>query len=318
MVSYREEEKKERERQRARRLAEAERMAAGGWGDWSECTQIRRSGPGLLEFRNSTPAAMLVGLGLVVAAAEMAFWGLFLPYRGAAAGILAAAAGVAVFLIGRGTAIDGTRRKVRRWWGWVPKPLFSSEQSASVFDRLEISKKLGMRPWEAGVGRTVRYPLQLVKPDGRRLLLKLCPSLGEARELAEEISRLSGLPARDASGEPTGRKRQSAEKPPEPAVPSTAEETWVREHIVELAESQFPDNRGLDWIIHGLSHRGDLILVEVEPVPDEVGYPRFQLAVAGGRDGEAEVVGVYCLEGGELTLLSSSRGWRKKLPRRLQ
>ena len=180
------------ERRRRRAQAEAKRIESGGWDNGDNFTQIRRPGHGLMEFRSIIPRCLLAGIGLVLAALDMAFLGIILPRLGLPAGILTATVGIGVFLIGRGAVIDSTRRSIRRWWGWVYKPLFWSEQDLSTFEKLEITTKLG-------VDRTVRYPLWLVKKNGDRILLKAC-GFREARDLAKEISDLVYLPMQDKTG----------------------------------------------------------------------------------------------------------------------
>jgi hypothetical protein len=96
-------------------------------------------------------------------------------------------------------------------------------------------------------------------------------------------------------------------------------EGYVRDHIVEIAEEQFPDNRGLQWIVYGFQHREDLGLVfaEVEPRPDVVGYPRFQFAFLTPRTPPPKQVAAYCLESGKYTLLSKSGDAPRNLPKQL-
>lgn len=99
----------------------------------------------------------------------------------------------------------------------------------------------------------------------------------------------------------------------------TAIEAYVRDHLVEIAEAQFPDNTRLQWTMLGFKHREDLelVFVEVEPHPDEVGYLRFQFAFVTSHEKPPKKVATYCLEGGRYTLLSTSRGAPKNLPKQL-
>jgi hypothetical protein len=144
---------------------------------------------------------MLMGLGLLLAAVDMAFVGRFLPRLGLLAGIITATAGVGIYSVGRGAVIDGTRRKIHRWWGYIWQPLFWSEQDLSNYDALEITKKLGMKSGKASVGRRVWHPLWLVNKNGNRILLKRCGRIKESRALAKEISDLVNLPIQDKAGE---------------------------------------------------------------------------------------------------------------------
>lgn len=96
-------------------------------------------------------------------------------------------------------------------------------------------------------------------------------------------------------------------------------EDYVRAHVVEIAEDQFPDNVGLQWTVLGFQHREDLglVFVEVEPSPDEVGYPRFQFALQASHAGPPKRVATYCLDAGHYTLLSTSPGAPRSVPKQL-
>ncbi|MBW2236372.1 MAG: hypothetical protein JRG85_13360 [Deltaproteobacteria bacterium] len=78
--------------------------------------------------------------------------------------------------------------------------------------------------------------------------------------------------------------------------------------------SPTPDNPGLEWRIHQLGHRNGLLFTEVEPTPDEVGYPRFQFVFSVAGASEADHIATYCLDGDTYTLLSTSRN-APKMPR---
>jgi hypothetical protein len=103
------------------------------------------------------------------------------------------------------------------------------------------------------------------------------------------------------------RARKSRSVGPSQPLDPTEAEAWVRANITEIAEAQFPDNPGLEWRILQLEHRDGLLFAEVEPTPDEVGYPRFQFAFSRGSESEADHIATYCLEGDTYTLLSTSR-----------
>jgi hypothetical protein len=96
-------------------------------------------------------------------------------------------------------------------------------------------------------------------------------------------------------------------------------EDYVRDHLVEIAEEQFPDNVGLRWTLHRFQHREDLglVLAEVEPDPSEVGYPRFQFAFRTSGGGPPKHIATYCLDGGVFTLLSTSGWGARGVPRQL-
>ena len=145
---------------------------------------------------------LLLGVLTVLAAFSLTFLGLWVPRQDLSTGLLIAAGGIAVFLLGRGVVIDGTRQIVRRWWGWLYRPVLSTEHVFSTIKAIEIRKKLGPNVPEYGVGRMVHYPLYLMRDGGRPILVKRCPWVSEARFLAEELSPIVSAPVSDQSGEP--------------------------------------------------------------------------------------------------------------------
>jgi hypothetical protein len=65
----------------------------------------------------------------------------------------------------------------------------------------------------------------------------------------------------------------------------------------------------LEWALHQFEHGGPYTIVEVEPRPATVGYPRFRFAIEFGPARTMMTsLGVYCLERGEYTLLASTPG----------
>ena len=125
----------------------------GDWGAWDEFTQYRRPHPMLVEFRRSVPMGLLVGVLLILVAINLTFLGLWVPVQGLGTGVLVAAAGLAVFLLGRGTVVDGTREVVRRWWGWLYRPVLSSDVRFSTIQAIEIRRKLGPKVPDPTVGQ---------------------------------------------------------------------------------------------------------------------------------------------------------------------
>jgi len=94
-------------------------------------------------------------------------------------------------------------------------------------------------------------------------------------------------------------------------------EAYVREHATEFGRELFPDNPDVEWIVHGFTHTSEMILAEVEPKPDEVGYPRFKFGFIGGGARLPKCIATYCLDSGRYQLLSTARGAPGNLPRRL-
>lgn len=94
-------------------------------------------------------------------------------------------------------------------------------------------------------------------------------------------------------------------------------EAYVRGHVAELGRDTFPDNPEVQWIVHGFTHTPQLILAEVEPRPDEVGYPRFKFGFVAGGAKPPKHVATYCLESGTYKLLCTAQGAPCGLPRRV-
>lgn len=181
--------------------AEAKRMQAGGWSDTDGYTQIRRPRQGVIEFRNSSPHCMLAAIILFLAALDMIFFGHLLPRPGLTVGVMVIAVSVGLFPVSSGTVIDSMRRKITRWRGWSMKPLVRYQLDPSGIASLTIEKKPGPKPGSSYVGRMVRFPLCLVTKQGRRILLKPCRDISEARILGMEVSQYIGVPNVDNSGE---------------------------------------------------------------------------------------------------------------------
>jgi hypothetical protein len=171
-------------------------MPGTAWGEWDECTQIRRPAPDRIELRRSTPACMLTACLLSAAGLDVAFFGKLLPQTGLLHGLVLFAASVPVFFVGRGVEIDGRTRRVRRWWGLIHRPVLVSDREFGAYRALSITEKLGPKHGP-NVGRTLCHPVWLLPVDGSRVLLKPVPWPADARELAAEIGVLMSLPVED-------------------------------------------------------------------------------------------------------------------------
>ena len=115
------------------------------------------------------------------------------------------------------------------------------------------------------------------------------------------------------------RSRVSRASAPGNAPLDPAEvERYVRENITRIGRTAFPDNPDVEWILHGFSHGPDLILAEVEPRPDDVGYSRFKLGFVATGSGAPAHVATYSLEEGVYVLLATGAGAPRGLPRRLE
>lgn len=73
-----------------------------------------------------------------------------------------------------------------------------------------------------------------------------------------------------------------------------------------MAAEAFPDNPDVEWAVDDVSSGdGIVVLIQVTPTPDEVGYPSFKLAVSCGT-GEPIRLGTYAQEEEGWVLLSTT------------
>lgn len=84
-------------------------------------------------------------------------------------------------------------------------------------------------------------------------------------------------------------------------------EAFLKDNIVRLAETEFPNNKGIQWNILSFEHKAHLTYVEVEPAPATVGYPRFKFAVSFKNPETPRVIGTYCFKDGQYSLLSTRK-----------
>jgi hypothetical protein len=84
-------------------------------------------------------------------------------------------------------------------------------------------------------------------------------------------------------------------------------ELFLKENIVRLAESQFPNNKGLQWNIISMEHKVHLTYVEAEPVPANLDYPRFKFNVSFKDPASPRVIGMFCLKDGQYILFSAKK-----------
>ena len=64
----------------------------------------------------------------------------------------------------------------------------------------------------------------------------------------------------------------------------------------------------------GFVHDGERTLVEVEPTPDDVGYPRFKLLLGFDTAGRPHCLATYCAIGDRYRLLCSNPAWDRRAP----
>ncbi len=84
-------------------------------------------------------------------------------------------------------------------------------------------------------------------------------------------------------------------------------ESFLKDNIVQLAEAEFPDNKGIQWNILGFEHKAHLTHVEAEPVSANLDYPRFKFAVSFKNPEMPRVIGTYCFKDGQYRLFSAKK-----------
>lgn len=104
-----------------------------------------------------------------------------------------------------------------------------------------------------------------------------------------------------AAADDAGETSELAEDDAEPGCAAAAADA-----AQAIGEEHFPDNPGVIWDVVGTSSDAEgRALVEVQPTPDEVGYPRFTFLVECSDD-DPELVATYALDGGAYVLLSTT------------
>jgi hypothetical protein len=125
------------------------------------------------------------------------------------------------------------------------------------------------------------------------------------------LALLVRLRARVASHNATAQARAA------PLAPDEID-AYIREHATALGRETFPDNPEVRWMVHAITRTPQLILAEVEPRPDEVGYARFKFAFVASGATPPRHVATYCLEQGRFHLLCTAPGAPPGLPRRVE
>jgi hypothetical protein len=93
-----------------------------------------------------------------------------------------------------------------------------------------------------------------------------------------------------------------------PASGVLCDEATTLAAIDRIAKASFPDNPDVTWRVLGHKTVGLLRYIEVEPTPDEVGYPKFILVIGCSVATEPEIRGGYAFENGSYILLFTADG----------
>ena len=141
-----------------------------------------------------------------------------------------------------------------------------------------------------------------VKPD-------IAPPKQETAGISEQ-TKVEGLQ------KDTGETTQTSEVKPNIVQPKqettfvseeAKRESFLKENITRLAETEFPDNKGIQWNIISLEHKAHLTYVIVEPNPATLDYPRFKFTVSFKNPEMPCVIGTYCFKDDQYSLFSTKK-----------
>lgn len=77
----------------------------------------------------------------------------------------------------------------------------------------------------------------------------------------------------------------------------------IRERIQDVGLDSFPDDTAVAWRVLAIEHKGGYAFVEAEAAPATVGYPKFRFVLKPGTMKDVEVLGCYCFDRGNWSLL---------------
>ena len=157
-------------------------------------------------------------------------------------------------------------------------------------------------------------PAKSLRSSSVLIVLIATLALTGCGDKAPEDTTAESPPATEAPTADPATEPSSSEPSADPSTQENPREAYLRSNIVTLAEGEFPDDTGLEWLVHGFDHQGDLSFVEVEPKPATVGYPRFKLAVSFQDENAPTVIANYALIDGEFKLFGSMPGFEDTLP----
>lgn len=79
-------------------------------------------------------------------------------------------------------------------------------------------------------------------------------------------------------------------------------ELFIKDNIVRLAETEFPDNKGMQWNILSFFHTTHLTCVKVEPEHAVAGSPRFEFIVSFENAESPHVIRILSFKDGKYRL----------------
>lgn len=129
----------------------------------------------------------------------------------------------------------------------------------------------------------------------------------EQVKASEDIQKITQEAAQTSSAKPDVSPSKQETTVNSEISEQEKRELFLRDNIVRLAELEFPDNKGIQWIILGFEHKAHLTHVEVEPAPANLDYPRFKFVVSFKNPETPRVIGMFCLKDGQYILYSAKR-----------
>jgi hypothetical protein len=97
-------------------------------------------------------------------------------------------------------------------------------------------------------------------------------------------------------------------KPSAPPARSVGElvmgrDTLIQVNIDRWGKESFPDNPDVVWRAGKIVHQGEYSLVESEPMPPTVGYPRFRFILHFPKGADPAVAGCHAWDQGRWMML---------------
>lgn len=106
----------------------------------------------------------------------------------------------------------------------------------------------------------------------------------------------------EAKPDVTSQKQETAARS-EPA----SRELFLKDTIAQLAQTEFPQNKGIQWNILSFEHKAHLTNVEVEPTPATLDYPRYKFVVSFKNPETPRIIGMSCFKDGQYHLLEMKK-----------
>ncbi len=166
-------------------------------------------------------------------------------------------------------------------------------------------------PSNARLARRGLLPLAIATIAALTATAGCSPKPG-APDAAAPTAPSAAAPA--TSGSEAGAPTSDAPAPSAAAIADGPCARAAADGAPDAARRSFPDNPDVAWAVLAASVEGSRSVVEVEPTPSTVGYPRFQLVFECAVDDPPVLLGAYALDGGAWTLLFTTGDAPSSLP----